>query len=101
MPPEMTMGVFLCVSRHGFHHTDVKCQGIHVSSCVIVLEHGFRCCLPCVGVRFTLERLALTRHRIQLFHDPIVYIAVPYRMAPKYECTPTPVVHLEFLPYGA
>ena len=52
-------------------------------------------------MRFTLERLALTRHRIQLFHDPIVYIAVPYRMAPKYECTPTPVVHLEFLPYGA
>ena len=66
IPRGMTMGVFLCERHHG----------IHVSSCVIVLEHGFRCCLPCVGVRFTLERLALTRHRIQLFHDPIVYIAV-------------------------
>ena len=82
------MWVLLCESRHG----------IHVSSCVIVIEGGpvraqayqkLMCCLQCVGVRCTLERIAFTRHRMQLVLDPRVYIAVPYRMTPSYECTPT------------
>ena len=85
---EMPMGVFLCESRHG----------IHVSSCVIMIEGGpvgaeayqkLMCCLQCVGVRCTLERIAFTRHRMQLFLDPRVYIAVRYLMTPNYECTPT------------
>ena len=63
------MGVFLCESRHG----------IHVSCCVIMMDGGsvdadayqnFVCWLPCVEVRFTIERFACTRHRIQLFLDP-------------------------------
>ena len=82
------MRVFLCESRHG----------IHVSFSVIMMEGGpvgaeayqkFMCCLQCVGVRFTLERIAFTRHRMQLFLDPRGYIAVPYLMTPNYECTPT------------
>ena len=82
------MGVFLCESRHG----------IHVSFCVIMIELGpvgawayqkFMGRLQCVGVRFTLARNAFTRHRMQLVLDPRVYIAVPYRMTPSYECTPT------------
>ena len=87
MPRGMTMGVFLCKRRHG----------IHVSSCVIMIEGGplgaeayqkFMCCLQCVGVRCTLERIAFTRHRMQLFLDPRAYTAVPYPMTPNYECTP-------------
>ena len=51
---EMPMGVFLCESRHG----------IHVSSCVIMIEGGpvdaeayqrIMCCEQSVGVRCTLE----------------------------------------------
>ena len=84
---EMPMGVFLCESRHG----------IHVSSCVIMIEGGpvgaeayqkLMCCLQCVGGRCTLERIAFTRHRMQLFLDPRAYIAVPYPMTANYECTP-------------
>ena len=67
------MEVFLCESRHG----------IHVSwgcSCVIMMEGGSvdaeayqkcMCCLPCAGVRFTLERIVFTPHRMKLFLDPI------------------------------
>ena len=82
------MGVLLCESRHG----------IHFSSCVIMTEGGpvdaeayqrIMCCLQSAGVRCTLERIAFTRHRMQLFLDPRVYIAVPYLMTPNYECTPT------------
>ena len=63
------MGVFLCGTRHG----------IHVSSCVIMMEGGsvdaevyqkFMCSLTCVGIIVTLERLVFTRHRMQLFLDP-------------------------------
>ena len=63
------MGVFLCASRHG----------IHVRPCVIIMEAGsvdadayqnFVCWLPCVGVRFTLERIVFTPSRMQLFLDP-------------------------------
>ena len=73
---EMPMGVFLCESRHG----------IHVSSCVIMIEggpvgaeayHKLMCCLQCVGGRCTLERIAFTRHRMQLSLDPRAYVAVP------------------------
>jgi len=80
--------VFLCQSRHG----------IHVSSCVIRIEGGpvgaeayqkLMCALQCVGVRCTLERIAFTRHRMQLSLDPRAYIAVTFLMTPNYECTPT------------
>ena len=73
------MGMFLCESRHG----------IHVSSCVIMqyfkwVCHAFQRAvgavaypkfmyfLTCVGVRFTLERVVFTRHRMHLFLDPRV-----------------------------
>ena len=64
------MGVFLCASRHQ----------IHVRTCVIIMEgvsvdadayQVFVCWLPCVGLRFTLERIVFTPSRMQLFRDPI------------------------------
>ena len=65
------MAVCLCESRHG----------IHVSPYAIMMEGGSvdaeayqkcmcLCCLPCVGVRFTLERIVFTPSRMQLFLDP-------------------------------
>ena len=90
------MGVFLCESRHG----------IHVSSCVIVMEGGSvhaeayqkcMCCLPCVGVRFILERIVFTPHRLQHFLEPSSCCADPCLMTPDYECTPTDGVLFEYL----
>ena len=80
--------MFLCERRHG----------IHVTACVIMVEGGpvgaeayqkLMCCLQCIGVRCTLERIAFTRHRMQLCLDPRPYIGFPYLMTPNYECTPT------------
>ena len=50
-----------------------------------------------VRVRFTLEQVAFARHRLQHCPDPTHDMAVPYRMAPNYECTQTLLVILEFL----
>ena len=50
-----------------------------------------------VRVRFTLEQVAFARHRLQRCPDPTHDMAVPYRMAPNYECTQTLLVILEFL----
>ena len=101
------MGVFLSEIHHG----------IHVSSCVIPLDRGSICDVAVeycrfvrhglyhdrqlneVGLRFTLGRVALSPHRLQLFLDPTQSLArcTPYRMAPNYECTSPLHVVLEML----
>ena len=45
--------------------------------------------------QFEDVRVRFDRHRLP---DPIHDMAVPYRMAPNYECTQTLLVILEFLP---
>ena len=88
--------MFLCESRYG----------IHVSSCVIVMEGGSVhaaayqkcvCCLPWVGVRFILERIVFTPHRLQLFQEPSFFSTDRYLMTPDYECTPTHGALFEYL----
>ena len=101
------MGVFLSESR----------DGIHASSCVIPMDRGSICDVAVqycrfvrhvfhhhrqvneAGVRFTLGRVWLSPHRLQLLLDPTQSVArcTPYRMAPNYECTSPLLVVLEML----
>ena len=53
----MTMGVFLCASRHQ----------IHVRTCVIIME-GVS--VDAGAYQVTLERIVFTPSRMQLFRDP-------------------------------
>ena len=58
------MGVFLCDSRHGIH-----------VSCRVLMQY----------FRWVCRALQL----LQLCDQPMPQTAVPYSMAPYYECTPT------------
>jgi hypothetical protein len=48
--------------------------------------------------QFEDVRLLFGQHRLQRCPDPAPDMAVPYRMAPNYECTQTMPFILEFLP---
>ena len=101
------MGVFLSESR----------DGIHASSCVIPMDRGSICDVAVqycrfvrhvfhhhrqgneAGVRFTLGRVWLSPHRLQLLLDPTQSVAISrtYRMAPNNECTSPLLVVLKIV----
>ena len=78
----MTMGVFLCASRHQ----------IHVRTCVIIMEG-----VSVDAGAYQAERIVFTPHRLQLFLEPSPFSAVPCLRTPAYECTPTHGVLFECL----